>query len=442
MSIYGVFNITRRGVYFTSLAFVTLVTLWIFSSRYLETDRLNPMTVSPYPSFGERPASGQASSQLADLALEKALKDAAPIFGSCSPKDFKLKTSRSTWMSKHTDDTPLVHMNIPGTHDSSTWNYSASTQKALNHVTDLAGLPTSSFPADFWRCQRRSLIDMLNAGVRAFDLRFAFDVTNTTLVFWHGPGLQSQTATVEDVLFGFYTWLENHPTETVFLSFQREHPFDSPAQQLLLYEALTSSAAQRYISPSRGTLGTLGNARGKISLLRRFDLDLLPSNYEESLPGLHFSPSEWTVNGDNIQLTYNETTGATAFIEDYYAPDTEDDSGVEINIASKFNTTVAALERAASREKADSLFWSFASSTNIGQSDPKTPSMQALGNGTFTPNGGVNDQLLRWLREGGKGHRYGLVMFDFFDQPGNLIDAFLDVQAPELARAIERPHRL
>ena len=65
-------------------------------------------------------------------------------------------------------------------------------------------------------------INMLNSGIRVFDLRFAYDVTNSTLVFWHSGALMSQTATLDDVLYGFWQWLDDHPTETIFLSFQYE----------------------------------------------------------------------------------------------------------------------------------------------------------------------------------------------------------------------------
>ena len=55
------------------------------------------------------------------------------------------------------------------------------------------------------------------------------------------------------------------------------------------------------------------------------------------------------------------------------------------------------------------------------------PVIQALGNGTeYTPKGGVNDLLLPFLKEQ-KGKRVGIVMFDFFDQPGDLIETFLDL---------------
>lgn len=419
---------TRRAAYATSLALVILIALWTLNSRFLPLPGHYRDTGASHSAVpGSNSHSTSLSESLAASALEKVLLDAAPIFGLLSGSDPATQSEKSTWMARYPDDTSLVDLNIPGAHDAATWNYSKESQKSLNNITDLANLPTRFLPADFYRCQRLSLRDMLDSGIRAFDLRFAFDVTNTTIVFWHGFGLQSQTATIDSVLFGFYYWLDQHPSETVFLSFQREHPEDSVEQQLLLFNALMSHAASKYMSPFHGFLGTLGQARGKIILLRRFDLDLLPSTYDDRLPGLHFSPSKWTVNGDDIEIMYNTSTGAIAQIEDYYAPETAEYSDAQDNILSKYNTTIAALERAASQGRAGNLAWSFASSTNIDQSLPKTPLTQALGNGTSTPDGGVNDLLLRWFKGNGKGQRYGIVMFDFFDQPGDLIDTFLSV---------------
>src|ERR1700733_7772519 len=77
------------------------------------------------------------STSLQNLALQKVLQDASPIFGY-----YQMNQSRtSNWMKNYPDDTLLVHMNIPGTHDTSTWNYSLATQEALDHVTNLNGLP-------------------------------------------------------------------------------------------------------------------------------------------------------------------------------------------------------------------------------------------------------------------------------------------------------------
>ena len=274
---------------------------------------------------------------------------------------------------------------------------------------------------------------MLNAGIRVFDLRYAFDVTNSTLVFWHGPGLQSETATVDDVLFGFYQWLDDHPSEALFLSFQYEgsttmYNVDNAGVQLQLYNALASAAAKKYILQTRNKFGTLGEARGKITLLRRFDLDQLPSSYGATIPGIHFSPLMWTDNSPNITLYYNNATGGTAYIEDYYQPLTPQGSSAEENIKWKLNATEAHLRMAATTHP-DSLFWTFASSTNVGNVPPDTPRIQALGNGTLTPKGGVNQRLVHFL-ENMHGKRVGIVMFDFFEQPAELLPLLLSLLPP------------
>ncbi|CAG8379873.1 unnamed protein product [Penicillium salamii] len=366
-----------------------------------------------------------ASSPLADFALQKVLEDAAPIFGPYAHRS----GNRSQWMKQYPDETLLVHMNIPGTHDSATWNYTQASQDALKGITDLNQV-TVPAPMTF-RCQQLSLINMLDMGIRAFDLRYAYDPTNTTLIFYHSKALLSEIATVDDVLFGFYQWLDDHPSETVFLSLQYESstsPYASndATLQLLLHNILTSPAARQYFIQNKDTLGKLGDARGKINLLRRFDLDKIPQSYTDALPGLHFSPRLWTDNGQDIELVYNAADNLTAYIEDYYQPLTPMGSEAKENIRWKYNATVKHIHKA-TKEHPDSLFWTFASATNTPNEPPIWPRIMALGNGTeYTPVGGVNQFLVPFLR-GQKGKRVGIVMFDFFDQPSELIDTFLEL---------------
>jgi 1-phosphatidylinositol phosphodiesterase len=116
----------------------------------------------------------------------------------------------------------------------------------------------------------------------------------------------------------------------------------------------------------------------------------------------------------------------TAYIEDYYQPLTPTGSSAIENIKWKYNATVANIDKATIQHP-DSLFWTWASGTNLENSPPDWPRIMAIGNGTeYTPNGGVNQHLLPYLREQ-KGKRVGIVMFDFFDQPSDLIDTFLDI---------------
>lgn len=371
-------------------------------------------------------------SSLASFALEKVLYDAAPIFGNYIAD---IHNSTSSWMKAYRDDTLLVHMNIPGTHDAHTWNYSLATQQSLNHITDLNNI--TQMPPDIFRCQDVSLVGQLNMGIRAFDLRYAADTTNSTLLFYHSQGLDSGTATIDDVLFGFYRWLDAHPSEAIFLSFQYEGSTKKFASndatvQMLLYNALTTDAARNYFLQTKDQLGTLGESRGKIILMRRFDLDQLPQFYTDTLPGLHFSPNNWTDNDPDITLVYNTAQNLTAYIEDYYGIIINNGSSAADNIRYKYNATTAHLLKAASSAPAyrDSLFWSFASSENTDNVPVVTPKIMAVGNGSsYTPSGGVNQQLAPFLANM-TGKRVGIVMFDFFDQPSNLVETLLSLQAP------------
>jgi len=245
-------------------------------------------------------------------------------------------------------------------------------------------------------------------------------------------GLISETATIDDVLFGFYQFLTDHPSEAFFLSFQYEGSTTSTASfnadtQLALFNSLTNPAARHYFLQTTGVLGTLGQARGKITLLKRFDLDMLPESYTAALPGLHLSPNAWTDNGADITLVYNASTNGTAYIEDLYSPSPPDSANPATNIQWKLNATEAHLQKATLPQYKDDLFWTFASGGNTNTRPVDTPKIYAVGNGTkITPEGGVNQHLDVFLRDF-TGKRVGWVMFDFFETPSGLVDLLLSL---------------
>jgi 1-phosphatidylinositol phosphodiesterase len=425
---------TRRTFFISSMLAVSATIFYLFAV-FGEGKSAPGLLSHSNSNTATHVSTNDTASPLAQFALQKVLDDASPIFG--YDDDESSKSDTSTWMKAYSDDTLLVHMNIPGTHDAATWNYSKETEQRLESITALNGIP--EIDPDNFRCHDKPLHAMLNDGIRAFDLRYAHDMTNTTLVFWHGVGLQSQTATVDDVLFAFYDWLEAHPSETLFLSFQFEgnsipNSANDLSVQTLLHAALTSPAARHYFLQSNTiSNSTLGSARGKITLLRRFDLDLLPASQTADLPGLHFSPNAWTVNGANITLS-PASDSSVAHIQDYYSPQTAAGASISTNIASKLNATLAFFAFAASASTSDDqdLWWSFGSSTKTGDKPPSTPRMQALGNGTdLTPDGGVNNHLkVVFTRGDFEGKRLGIVMFDFYEQPEGLLEAFLGLSPP------------
>lgn len=364
-----------------------------------------------------------------ESALHKILIDASPIFGHFQVTN----SSYARWMANYPNETLLVHMNLPGTHDSQTWNYSTETRKSLKHITLLGG--SIAAPSRFYRCQEIPLISMLEQGIRVFDLRFAFDVTKTRLVFWHAQALQSQTATVSDVLFAFSKWLDYHPSEAILVSLKYEKSTTLFARynmniQKAIYDALTTLVAQKYFLSAKNELGTLGDARGKIVLLRRFDLDMLPEDQVENLPGIYFPSSEWTINGQAISIVYNRNKNYTAYIEDYYHISTKsiNERKIQLIIRSKYNVTMAHLEKAMLQYHHDDLFLTFASGERNANLPPHYPKIIALGK---NDEEGINQKLTQ-VFQGLKGtkKRLGIVMFDFSNNPPELIESFLAIQNP------------
>ncbi|KAI1820981.1 PLC-like phosphodiesterase [Xylaria intraflava] len=397
-----------------------------------------------------------AAEGVGQFALQKILRDGRDVLGDVNVTSWSSWSSssgstnpRADWMARFPDSVPLAHLNIPGTHDAATWNYSQATQDSLAGATRCDG--TEAGRARVYRCQRVGLLEALDAGIRFFDLRFALDPLEARLVFWHGPALLSAAADLPAVLFGVFAWLDAHPSETVLLSLQYERGTRAGAHsdahvQRLLFDTLTAPWAAAYLSQTKNALGTLGEVRGKAVLLRRFDLDKLPPACEAALPGLHLSPGKWADNSRAFELVYNPADGAAAFIEDYYYPAGHD--SVEGNVRAKFEAVAAHLAKAASGGF-ESLFVTFSSGTHVDALPPVYPEVMALGTGDRDEDGdekgkrkgkgkgkgwkgkkkgiaGVNARLLELLLVL-RGRRLGVVVMDFFEEPGDLVGALLGI---------------
>ncbi|EDR10208.1 uncharacterized protein LACBIDRAFT_318374 [Laccaria bicolor S238N-H82] len=179
------------------------------------------LALSPLASLAGLPSYDHRSQTvLSQAALSDILLRGLPILGPDNGCSKTLETC--DWMAKIPDNTPLVRMNLPGTHDTSTWNYSATTQASFTHYT--GPLP----PAYLFRCQERSLLQSLNDGIRVFDLRFAYNPGNDTIGFYHSAALLAPTTTMIDFFFGLYQWLNKHPTEAVLVSINHESGTGTP----------------------------------------------------------------------------------------------------------------------------------------------------------------------------------------------------------------------
>lgn len=161
----------------------------------------------------------------------------------------------ASWMKDHSDDTPLNALSIPGTHNSPTCH------KALPSV----------------RCQAVSPKEQLENGIRFFDVRLQVDdpddKKSDELILVHSvfPIALSGSKKFRPLYEEILDFLRKNPSETVVLSVKREGTGD----------ATDANLAQRlhdhYINEENWVVDsgipTLGGARGKIVLFRRFKLN-------------------------------------------------------------------------------------------------------------------------------------------------------------------------
>jgi 1-phosphatidylinositol phosphodiesterase len=194
------------------------------------------------------------------------------------------------WMSTQSDDVLLSALTIPGTHES-----------AANYEP-LAGTA---------KAQTMTLAEQLAAGVRYFDIR-CHDLDDSFLIY-HGPVSEQQT--FQQVLDTFDAFLDANPTETTIMSIKEEDAAEGPTQSFeATFDGYVAAEPDRWILGD--TVPALGDVRGKIVLLRRFDAVTMP---------LGLDASAWADN-----TTFTLTTDATLRIEDQYNVTSTDTKWTEI----------------------------------------------------------------------------------------------------------------
>ncbi|KAL8734783.1 MAG: hypothetical protein Q9181_003044 [Wetmoreana brouardii] len=179
-----------------------------------------------------------------------------------------------TWMRSLKDDTPLSALSIPGTHNSPTCH------RALPSV----------------RCQATSPPEQLDNGVRFFDIRVQpeapLDPTKDGLILVHGVFPISLTGNkyIRDLLNEVYTFLDRNPSETIIMSIKREGTGDATDAQLsrILKDHYAGDPNRWFTAPR---IPYLGEARGKIILIRRFGL-------EDSLR-MEWGGAGWGIDAEN-----------------------------------------------------------------------------------------------------------------------------------------------
>ena len=158
------------------------------------------------------------------------------------------------WMAALPDETPINQIVLPGTHDSAT------------QYVQLAF---------FSKCQGLDIPDQLAAGYRYLDIRLGVDEHNDIFKLMHGFTSCKTTPPalfdlyLDDLLRGCYAFLTDHPTETVVFAVKFEHGDRTIAEVQRMLDAYIREDPDFWLLTD--TLPTLGEARGKLVLLRRWE---------------------------------------------------------------------------------------------------------------------------------------------------------------------------
>jgi 1-phosphatidylinositol phosphodiesterase len=202
----------------------------------------------------DTPTSSQRSTVLTPLSPNPRFEITGVYLPNAAHLTLYSSTRLESWMGKLKHEMPLSALSIPGTHNSPT-----------HHVA----LPSV-------RCQAVSVKEQLNNGVRFLDIRVqpesAEDVSKEGLVLVHSAFPVSLTGAkyFRDLIDTIYSFLDANPTETIIISLKREGIGKSTDQHLSKI-VKTHYANDRWFTDNR--IPTLGEARNKIVLIRRFALD-------------------------------------------------------------------------------------------------------------------------------------------------------------------------
>ena len=165
------------------------------------------------------------------------------------------------WMAALDDRMLLSEISIPGLHDA------AANETQLRLLT---------------KCQDRSIDALLLDGFRYLDIRLGAEKTNgrNDLTFYHGflhclKGIWpwDDHLSFGDVAADCADFLRKHPTETILFVVKQEHGNESVTEFERMLDDLIAGSDAADLWLLTDTIPTLGEARGKIVLFRRYHDD-------------------------------------------------------------------------------------------------------------------------------------------------------------------------
>lgn len=242
-------------------------------------------------------------------------------------------TESANWMKNLDDNLLLSEVNMPGTHDTGAMKMRGED-----------GIATQDSVV---QCQQLYPDEQLNMGIRAFDIRCDStddDGSDGSPDIVHGDSLfqcqnrDGSSMRLSDIMDTAKTFLANHPTECLIMSIKADVWLGAGDDGNVARAVASYVQDKNYPLWRENRIPTVGEARGKVILLRRYELGNfeIPDGMEEWELG--FDLSDWDsfdyskfANALKIfSLTVDDGDGDAStvlkhnvYVQDYYKADNE-----------------------------------------------------------------------------------------------------------------------
>ena len=235
---------------------------------------------------------------------------------------YDLPTPATDWQSMVRDETKVCKLTIPGTHDTMTGM--GFYQPVLKYVFNMTAISQVS-----------TLEEQMNTGLRFFDIRpvVSTDTIAKKKILRLTHGISELDLTFEWTIDQLQNYLKAHPTEFFIAKLQFDNGFeDQKDLYSLLSDVLHKSKYQGLFIENWRPDITVGEMRGKILLLSRYDLRSMNATYNYPIVYCDWPDEDPDIDEDlNPQAQrscamYNmndSTIKATLYKQDYYKTTTE-----------------------------------------------------------------------------------------------------------------------
>jgi 1-phosphatidylinositol phosphodiesterase len=182
-----------------------------------------------------------------------------------------MEVNLNSWMNDIDSNKDLFSLDIPGSHDCVT------KYVQFAHIS---------------KCQDMNIYEQLSIGIRALDIRVKSKGDRLGMV--HGAAKAFNTANhfssqmdFSDVLEQCYRFLNENPSETIIIQFKNDSNKEMEVCFDNLYYRYIKNNEDKWYLENR--VPTLGEARGKIVLIRRCKMDLNNKEFTDENTGIDFS---------------------------------------------------------------------------------------------------------------------------------------------------------